>query len=347
MAGRALAQPVPVGGPAGYQKLGPGPLSRTAGGPSPPSLDLSFMTPGTLPPGVTFTRASGAATYFDVTGTMQSVSGNTPRWDYDPVTHVLKGFLIEPARTNLLLNSATLGTQSVAVTAQAYTLSFYGTGTITLSGASTAGPLTGTGPTRVALSFTPTAGTLTLTVTGTVQNAQLEAAAFASSYIATFGTTQGRGNEITTAATGAWFTQGVGSLSTEFIINGASGFPRITSLNDGTANNEIMHLIGASAGRVYSASTLAGVAGWAMGNNSTYVANAVAKMATSWQAGAQLFNMNAVQPQSAAQAGVPSGITQLMLGHDTTGATTEVIYMRRVRYWPRALSATELQQVTT
>ena len=173
---------------------------------SPPgvTLDLSFMNPGTLPPGVTFTRVSGSATYFDVTGTMQTASGNTPRWDYDPVTHVLKGMLIEPTRSNLLLNSQTLGTQSVAVTAQAYTLSFYGTGTITLSGVSTAGPLVGTGafPTRVALTFTPTAGTLTCTVTGTVSNAQLEAGGYATSYISTFGATQGRGNEITTGTDG-------------------------------------------------------------------------------------------------------------------------------------------------
>ena len=42
--------------------------------------------------------------------------------------------LVEEGRTNLLLNSATLGTQGVTVTAVAHTLSFYGTGTITLNG---------------------------------------------------------------------------------------------------------------------------------------------------------------------------------------------------------------------
>ncbi len=114
-----------------------------------------------------------------------------PRFDYDPSTLVPKGLLIEEARTNLLLNSkadaTNLSTQSVTVSATPYTLSFYGTGTVTLSGASTAGPLTGSGafPTRSTLTFTPTAGTLTLTVTGTVQYANLEAASFATSYIPT------------------------------------------------------------------------------------------------------------------------------------------------------------------
>lgn len=75
---------------------------------------------------------------------------------------------------NMLLNTDTLATQSVTVTAVAHTLSFYGTGTITLSGASTAGPLVGTGASdRVSLTFTPSAGSLTLTVSGSVTQAQL------------------------------------------------------------------------------------------------------------------------------------------------------------------------------
>jgi hypothetical protein len=78
-------------------------------------------------------------------------------------------------RRNLLLNTDTLATQSVTVTAVPHTLSFYGTGTVTLTGVSTAGPLVGTGAgNRVYLEFTPTAGSLTLTVSGSVTFAQLE-----------------------------------------------------------------------------------------------------------------------------------------------------------------------------
>jgi len=77
------------------------------------------------------------------------------------------------ARYNQLLNSATLSTQSVTTVAAKYTLSFTGTGSVTLSGTAT-GTLAGTGANnRVSLSFTPTAGTLTLTVTGSVTLAML------------------------------------------------------------------------------------------------------------------------------------------------------------------------------
>ena len=70
-----------------------------------PKLSLDFMIPGTMPPQVTYTRAAGPATYFDVNGVMQTATTNQPRWDYDPVTHEYKGLLLEPASTNKLFPS--------------------------------------------------------------------------------------------------------------------------------------------------------------------------------------------------------------------------------------------------
>jgi hypothetical protein len=86
-------------------------------------------------------------------------------------------------RRNLILATDTMATQSLTVAAVAHTLSFTGTGTVTLTGASTAGPLVGTGASnRVSLTFTPTAASLTLTVAGSVTLAQLELGSTATAY---------------------------------------------------------------------------------------------------------------------------------------------------------------------
>ncbi|TLX12273.1 hypothetical protein [Rhizobium sp. MHM7A] len=86
---------------------------------------------------------------------------------------------------NYIVGSAAPVTQNVAVKNVPYTLSFFGTGSITLSGAH-AGVLNGTGVgNRVTLTFTPAAGTLALTVAGTVTNAQLETGSTATAYVAT------------------------------------------------------------------------------------------------------------------------------------------------------------------
>jgi hypothetical protein len=141
-----------------------------------------------LPEGLgTFTRAS-EATFVGANGLIQTAPSGVLPYQHDPIAYRGGAALMEGSRTNLMLGSDTPSTQSVVVTAQAYTLSFTGTGTITLSGASTAGPLVGTGAgygNRVSLTFTPSAGTLTLTVSGSVTNAQLEAGLGATSYIPT------------------------------------------------------------------------------------------------------------------------------------------------------------------
>ncbi|GEM_PF-412373 len=54
--------------------------------------------------GGTFTRAS-TATYYDSTGTLQTSSNDTPRFDYDPATLAPKGIMIEQAFTNGIKNS--------------------------------------------------------------------------------------------------------------------------------------------------------------------------------------------------------------------------------------------------
>lgn len=111
-----------------------------SGGAKGPSLDLNFLRGGTIDPRITFTRAS-TATYFDVTGTLQTAVANAPRTDYDPTTHAIRGLLIEEARTNSIRNpraeGAVVGTPGTAPTnwtiaaATSLSSSVIGTGTET------------------------------------------------------------------------------------------------------------------------------------------------------------------------------------------------------------------------
>jgi len=72
-----------------------------------PKLALDFTT-AALDPRVTFTRttsASNPATYTDSNGLIALATNNQPRFDYNPITLVCKGLLIEESRANLFQRS--------------------------------------------------------------------------------------------------------------------------------------------------------------------------------------------------------------------------------------------------
>lgn len=108
---------------------------------------------------------------------------------------------------NILIGTDTLSTQTVSVGAIAQTLSFTGTGTVVLSGAFI-GSLVGTGASnQVSLTFTPTAGNLTLTVTGSVTFAQLEKGSSVTAYQKS--TTKYNVTEVGKNSVGVLWTDGV------------------------------------------------------------------------------------------------------------------------------------------
>jgi len=314
-----------------------------------PALDLSFMTPGSLDGRITFTRAS-TATYFDASGTMQTAAANAPRWDYDPFTHTLNGLLVEQVGTNLLLNSANLTTQSVTVTAVASALSFYGTGTITMSGAF-AGTLVGTGPypQRVWVGFTPTAGTLTLTVSGSVQNAQLEQIAILTSYIPTTGVAATRAVDSATMPTAPWYTSGTTlavSLVADVMVPVGGG--NFLQLDDAT-NANLMRLIcqtGPFQGTSFAAEIVASVVNYNSSELGRIPFGPPFKMGYSTRSGAHQYALNGVASSVGNAATDPPPVTTLKLGR-AVPATLGSFYLRRARYWPRALTTSELQAVTT
>lgn len=130
-------------------------LYRNLAGSLLPVLSFDFQS-GVLDSRISYTRTS-QATVVDSTGKLT----------FGP--------------NNVLLNTATLSTQTVTVLGTWYILTFTGTGSVALSGAYS-GTLAGTGTSdRVSLRFQPTPGNLILTVTGTVTNARLSAVTYETS----------------------------------------------------------------------------------------------------------------------------------------------------------------------
>lgn len=156
------------------------------------------------------------------------------------------GVLIESeAATNLFLNSETLSMQGVTTTADVHTVSFWGTGTITFSGAHT-GSLVGTGANdRVYVSFTPSEGTVTCTVSGTVSRAQFEQSPIPTSYIPTNGSPVTRPAE-TLVINGAAFPHP--ATATSFLIKGNLTYADTGAASPGGSGNSGIVPISRNAG---------------------------------------------------------------------------------------------------
>ncbi len=305
---------------------------------------MTSLAPLSLAAAVANARA-GAAGYWDASGAQASAAAGVSRVEYDPNTLAVRGLLLEEGRTNLLLNSTTLSTQSVTVTAQAYTLSFYGTGTVTLSGASTAGPLAGTAAgTRVSLTFTPSAGSLTLTVSGSVQYAQLEAGAYPTSWISTAGTSVARARDAATINSPSdWLLDGAGTLLLEVLMPftpPADGvLRRLVQLDDGTESNRIsVYLSGANL----TADMQSGGAAQVSATLGAVTANVAKKVAYAWSANnaaAVAADNNLVADTSCT---VPSVTTGRLGCASATGSDLSG-YLRVVRFYPRRLTDNDLR----
>ncbi len=308
----------------------------------PPALRLDFVndvfTPGGFGSVITFARAS-AATYFDATGALQTAAADAPRLDHDPVTLARRGLLIEGARTNLFLNSATPTTQAIAVTAQSYALSFRGTGSITLSGAHAA-VVNGTGASqRVDLVFTPTAGTLTLTLAGSVIEPQLEAGICATSHIMTAGAPVARSDDRASVAVGGWWNATEGTIAVEWQnINAEPGNSRIVGLDGSqTALNLAARVAPNSAN---SLQAFNGSASLTRANGSD-ITKGIRRGVLAYSASGRAVGFAGVLATDANPVALTS-VTSIFLGHSSSNTLTINGYLRSVRYFASRLTDPQL-----
>ncbi|MFP5239657.1 MAG: DUF2793 domain-containing protein [Acidobacteriota bacterium] len=310
---------------------------------------------GALPPLGTFTRAS-AATRINSRGSIEVMPAGVLRRDYDPVTGKLLGYLIEESRTRLnTIAAAPTAAENVTVTAQAYTISFYGTGSVALSGAHTA-TVAGVGafPTRTTYTFTPAAGTLTMTPSGSVSDLQFEAGPFATSVIRGEGASQTRAADLWTATLASLLNDAGNPtlVSTEgafFVEFDFTGFQTSTSIgqavigiDDGTTSNRIAINRSVTAGLFCPAKS----GGAAVGGNQVLVAspvlNTTYKVMLSWGPTGRSASLNGGTIVSDATAFNLSS-TILNIGSLASGTAFLNGHIKRAYVWSRRPSDADVQ----
>jgi hypothetical protein len=288
-------------------------------------------------PGWTFTRAS-SKTAVSSAGTIISFGPNVPA-----ITDL--GLLYEESRTNSFLNSAVGVTQSVTTTAASWTVSFYGTGSIVLSGGAT-GTLNGTGANnRVSLTVTATAASTTLTVTGSVTNVQFEAGAFVTSYIPTTGAPVTRAADsasITGLTAPAAYTI-IGRFNRFVGANSQAVFNYSTGAN---ANSLQMRL--RNVGSNFSTNvTSGGAAQWSPVDAGTELGVGVAQtVGIALGAGAGVNAANGTIITTVGSLVLPVAPSILTLGASQDGSNPLNGYLQRIALYPFAASAGQLQGLT-
>ncbi|GAG14655.1 unnamed protein product, partial [marine sediment metagenome] len=176
--------------------------------------------------------------YYDSAGVLTEAAINAPRFDHDPDSKVPLGLRLEDERTNVFLNSAAPVTQDITLTAQAYSVSMRGAGSITLSGANT-GVATEAAPLIIALA---SAGLTTFTVTGaTFGQVEWAAASNDASAPSTSIVTQGvpvtRDADLCFTNDVSWYNPVTGTFYAEMIRNIQETGRVIWQVSDGSNNN--------------------------------------------------------------------------------------------------------------
>lgn len=183
---------------------------------------------------------------------------------------------------------------------------------------------------------------------------QLELGAFATSPIlppAGNPAASTRAEDAATMPLGAWFNPAAGTLAAEFQLETvtANRNSSILCLDDGATTRANCIDFFAGVGPVGVANVRAnGSIQGSINAGSVYSAGATMKTAVTYTATALTQAVNGAAPITSPVTQLPTGLAYLRLGSERwAGVQTIDGYLRRVRYWPRALSPSELQAITT
>lgn len=241
---------------------------------------------------------------------------------------VLQGILVEEARTNLFLSNRAAATQTITVAnGSVYTVSFFGTGSITFSGA-TSSTLNGTGASdRVSTTFTTGSTSLTCTVSGTIDLVQVELGSTATSPIETFGSTVTRAADSGLGiATSAYPHSATNNAAMIYYVPKDVATAMVALRWDDNTSNEVVS-IGHSASAVPGLTvTDGGAAQTAPLTSGTVSANTAKKLAVSWKANAFLLSNGGATAVSDTSGTLPT-VTTLDIGPTLTGYIKQIVVL--------------------
>jgi hypothetical protein len=179
-----------------------------------------------------------------------------------------------------------------------------------------------------------------------VWGAQLEAGAFATSYMTTTTSQFTRAVDVASVNTlSPWFNAAAGTLYFEgdTAVPASLVLRNLTSMNDATVNN--LNRTYLYNGTVGGSTTTGGVTQADIGGGS-YTVNTVFKFAYATAANNFAAVLNGGAPATDALGTMPSGLTTFEIASSFAG-TVNTGHIRRITYYPRRLSNTELQTLTT
>ena len=176
---------------------------------------------------------------------------------------------------------------------------------------------------------------------------QLEAGAFATSYIPTTSGSAARSADVATMPTAGWYNQSEGTIFAQAISNAQSA-----------TNQAVLQVDAADAGRtlIYrpiSADTMyvqtdsnAGATQVAM-SSGNITSGSSFKVAYAYAVNNFAASLNGANAVVDVSGEVPTGISTLRIGDIKTANRTLNGYIQRIVYWPKALSSAQLQALST
>jgi len=301
----------------------------------------------TLEAAISLSRNSDA-TRTDSAGALDLVGPHVARINHDPISLAPQGLLLESARTNLITESGSPAAQTTTVTAVPHILSFYGTGTVSLSGAQV-GNYVGSGayPTRTEISFTPAAGSLVVGFSGQINSPQIEIGDAASSYIPSGQVEKLRGNDVAVVPLGTWFNSAEGTVVFSGTLNSVLANDRIFEFDTGATSSRLSLLWNSVLGKpqfqVWDGGTLQ--AAIAPPGSSINMGDHF-RVAIAYSANSFSVSFNGSGLATDTSGSVPAGLTTLRLGRSIWGAQCQMI-AEGLTYYPVRPSNAEVQALST